>query len=155
MAVVTTRRRNGADGGQPSHDSTIVPAAHRPAILIVDPDRASRTPLAHVLSERYAVYEAEDGLVALRLATMVPEIALVLSEVKLPTLDGVDLAKLFKAHADLCDVPFVFLGPRASRSEIFRLLSAGARSYVRKSLSPAAVAKVVTRLLRHTATDAA
>ncbi len=150
MAVVTTRRR-GPDGEHDSLDSLdsgVVPATRRRAILIVDPDRASRTPLAHVLSERYAVYEAEDGLVAVRLATMVPEIALVLSEVKLPTLDGVDLAKLFNAHADLRDVPFVFLGARASRSEICRLLSTGARSYIRKSLSPASIAKVVSRFLK-------
>ena len=128
--------------------SGVVPKGERPAILLVDPDRAARTPIAHALSERFAVYEVEDGLVAIRLATMIPNLAVVVSEVTLPSFDGLDLAKLFKAHAQLRDVPFVFLSQRATPNDVMRLVSAGARGYVPKTQTPAKIVAAVGRFAR-------
>ncbi len=128
--------------------SGVVAKTERVSILLVDPDRAARTPIAHALSDEFAVYEVEDGLVAIRLATMIPNLALVISEVTLPSFDGLDLAKLFKAHAQLRNVPFVFLSQRATPNDVLRLVSAGARAYVKKSLPPAKIVAEVGTLAR-------
>ena len=115
-------------------------------MLLVDPDRAARTQLAHLLTDRYAVYEAEDGLMALRLASMIPNLAVVVSEMELPTLHGLDLAKVFKSHALLTNIPFVFLSTGASANDVHRFLAAGASRYLYKSLKPRTVARIVTKL---------
>lgn len=95
MSAHASKKSARASSGRPA-ESGVVPRMRDLAVLLVDPDRASRIPLAHLLSDRYAVYEAEDGLMALRLASMIPNLAVVLSEVALPTLDGPDLQKVFK-----------------------------------------------------------
>lgn len=84
---------------------------------------------------------------ALRLASMIPNLAIVLSEVKLPTFDGLDLAKLFKTHALLANIPFVFLSTGASPNDVLRFLGAGASRYLSKSLTPKKVVKVVAKLI--------
>lgn len=86
-------------------------------------------------------------MMALRLASMIPNLAVVISEVKLPTLDGLDLAKLFKAHALLENIPFVFLSAGNSPNDVLRFLGAGATRYLSKSLAPRKVVKVVAKLI--------
>jgi len=115
--------------------------------MLVDPDRAIRTPIAHLLSDRHALYEAEDGLMALTLATMIPDLALVLSAVSLPTIDGVDLVRLFKSRESLWHVPFVFLCPRVSVNDHHRLLFAGARKCLHRELPPHKIVAAAEKIL--------
>jgi CheY-like chemotaxis protein len=99
-----------------------------------------------VLSDHHAIYEAEDGMVALRLASMIPNLSLVISEVSLPTFGGVDLVKVFKAHDALRHIPFVFLTGGASPNDVHRLISAGARVCLDKSLAPKQILRLVGEL---------
>ena len=69
-----------------------------PTILVVDDDLELRRVLAHALMEAgYEVAEASDGLMALqRIATQAPD--LILSDVRMPRLDGIELATLLAPH---------------------------------------------------------
>ena len=131
-------------------DSGIVERTRQRSILIVDPDRAARTPLALLLSDRYAVYEAEDGRMARRLASMIQNLAVVIAEVKLPTLDGLDLAKVWKSHDALKHIPFVFLSAGVSPNDVMRLTACGAREYLDKKLAPRTLARLVGKIARVT-----
>jgi CheY-like chemotaxis protein len=128
-------------------DSSVVARSRQSSVLLVDPDRAARTPVAHLLSERYAVWEAEDGLMALRLAAMLPDLAAVIAEVRLPSLDGPDLLKIWKAHARLRAIPFVFLTSAASPNDALRLRAAGASDVVPKRLASRTVVRTIARLV--------
>jgi DNA-binding NarL/FixJ family response regulator len=70
----------------------------------------------------------------------------VISEVKLPSLDGLDLVKLFRAHALLEHIPFVFLSTGASPNDVMRFIGAGATQYLYKSRARKKVVKVVATI---------
>jgi CheY-like chemotaxis protein len=67
--------------------------ANRPSVLVVDDDRAVLRLTARMLRlEGYTVLEAESGTEALRLLETEPEIRLVLTDVVMPGIHGLDLA---------------------------------------------------------------
>ena len=70
-----------------------------PTILVVDDDRGVRRALVDALRDAdYAVDEASDGLMALKQsARQVSD--LVLSDVRMPRLDGIGLATTLAPHA--------------------------------------------------------
>jgi len=69
-----------------------------PTILVVDDDPALRCFLALALDDAgYAVEEAGDGIQALaRIGARAPD--LILSDVRMPRLDGIGLARLLAPH---------------------------------------------------------
>jgi CheY-like chemotaxis protein len=69
-----------------------------PTILVVDDDPGVRHALVELLlTAGYAVEQASDGLMALRLiARQVPD--LILSDVRMPHLDGIGLATTLAPH---------------------------------------------------------
>ena len=73
----------------------------RDRILIVDDDRDARELIASVLAEAgYTVEVAEDGYAAIeKLGTVRPD--LVLTDLRMPGLNGVDLAQRIRAQGDL------------------------------------------------------
>jgi two-component system sensor histidine kinase/response regulator len=76
----------------------------RDCILIVDDDRDARELIASVLAEAgYMVEVAEDGYVAInKLAAARPD--LVLTDLRMPGLNGVDLAQRIR---EMTDVPVI------------------------------------------------
>ena len=65
----------------------------RPSVLVVDDDRGVLRLTARMLRlEGYTVLEAESGSEALRLLETEPEIRLVLTDVVMPGMHGLDLA---------------------------------------------------------------
>ena len=70
-----------------------------PTILVVDDDPGLRHVLVEGLVDAgFAVEQASDGLLALRqIAGQVPD--LILSDVRMPHLDGIELARILAPHA--------------------------------------------------------
>src|SRR5262249_25945873 len=101
-------------------------------ILLVEDNRDMRLYLKRLLSEAsYAVESAGDGLAAIEaVATVSPD--LILSDVMLPRLDGVNMLRRLRRDGSLNDVPIILLSARAG--EDFRLegLEAGADDYLIK-----------------------
>lgn len=77
---------------------------------------------------------------------MISDLALVVSEVELPTFGGVDLVRLFKSHDALRHIPFVFLTTGASLFDESRLLAAGARRCLSKAQAPKTIVRLLDRL---------
>lgn len=77
-----------------------------PTVLVVDDDAALRTLMARMLAtEGYNVVAAADGTEALRIAEeLVGQIPLVVTDVTMPVMDGVELAR---ALARLIPAPLV------------------------------------------------
>lgn len=78
-------------------------------ILIVDDEVEILELLREVLEHHdYSVLSAEDGVAALALLeTHMP--ALILSDLRMPRLDGIELYQKVRDNEDKCHIPFIFM----------------------------------------------
>ncbi len=90
---------------------------------------------------------AHDGAAGLRMARDVSP-ALVLLDVMLPDLSGIEVCKQLKAHAETASLPIVMLTARAEESDRVKGLEAGADDYVTKPFSVREVMLRVRAVLR-------
>ena len=66
-------------------------------ILIVDDERPTREAMARVLSDKYECLQAADAEQAMKIVEATPDLALMISDVRMPGEDGVSLVKRAKA----------------------------------------------------------
>lgn len=105
----------------------------RKHILVVDDDEPTARMLARYL-EAYVVSIAYDGVEALEMARRAPP-DLVLTDVWMPRMDGIQLVAAMKADPELHHVPVVFLTAVADAPHIAQAISAGAKHFLRKPIS--------------------
>jgi DNA-binding response OmpR family regulator len=116
-----------------------------PVVLIADDDADIRTMLVHALGKTYTVYEARDGEEARGLLAAIPRPDALVLDVMMPRLDGVELAKAVRQDPQLHGVPILFLTAKGHPLDVIAGINAGARHYVTKPFSVAAVlAKVAS-----------
>jgi DNA-binding response OmpR family regulator len=112
-------------------------AAPRKLVVVVDDDRTVRTMVRQALETKgYDVAEAADGLQASELfAKLTTPPALLICDVMMPSMDGLDLAKLLRAKKELSTMPIIFLTAKTGPLDVVKGIQAGARHYVTKPFS--------------------
>jgi signal transduction histidine kinase/DNA-binding response OmpR family regulator/serine phosphatase RsbU (regulator of sigma subunit) len=124
----------GADEGADRHPTGPAGAPDgegRPRVLVVDDNADMRDYVARLLADRYGVVTAVDGLDALEKAEAVrPD--LVVSDVMMPRVDGLELVRRLRAMPDLADLPVVLLSARAGADSSVEGLDVGADDYLVK-----------------------
>ena len=106
----------------------------RARLLVADDNADMRQYLAHLLAERYNVQTVPDGQAALAAARdRRPD--LVLSDVMMPNMDGLDLLRELRADAALSTVPVILLSARAGEEFRIEGLQDGADDYLVKPFS--------------------
>ena len=116
-------------------------------ILIAD-DEPHVVELVRVTLEdnRVRVFDAADGEMALAAAeALEPE--LVLLDVHLPDLSGLEVCRLLRKHPRLACTRIVMLTAAAQQDDIARGFSAGATDYLTKPFSPVRLLSLVERLM--------
>jgi two-component system, cell cycle response regulator DivK len=84
--------------------------------------------------EGYVVLEAEDGASGLAVAEAeIPD--LILMDVNLPDIDGLEVTRRIKAQAHLKHIPIVALTANAMYGDEERCLAAGCDGYIAKPVS--------------------
>jgi len=114
-----------------------IPETHvaRARILVVDDDEKTRTALARWLGNDYDVVTARDGVEGLEIATThLPAPDLILADVWMPRLDGVEMVSRMKNNPSLHRVPVIFLTGQTSASSVIAGIHAGARAYLTKPI---------------------
>ncbi|MEP7286478.1 MAG: ATP-binding protein [Chloroflexota bacterium] len=103
-------------------------------ILIVDDNRDMRDYLRRLLNPHYQVKVADNGQSALTLiAEQLPD--LVLTDVMMPSLDGVQLLQELRADLKTRTLPIILLSARAGEEARIEGLNAGADDYIVKPFS--------------------
>lgn len=106
----------------------------RPRLLVADDNADLRQYLARLLAERYNVQTVPDGQAAVAAARdRRPD--LVLSDVMMPNMDGLDLLRELRADAALSTVPVILLSARAGEESRIEGLQEGADDYLVKPFS--------------------
>lgn len=104
-------------------------------ILVVDDDKPILSYLLRKFTKLgYTVYVAEDGEEAIQQAfSNLPDI--ILLDVKLPKLGGIEVCKRLKADDKTKNIPILMLSAKAQSFEIDEGLEAGADKYLCKPMS--------------------
>jgi two-component system, chemotaxis family, chemotaxis protein CheY len=104
-------------------------------VLIVDDSAAIRKILHRVLVQADVplgnVYEASDGLEALEKLKS-EKVGLILSDINMPNMDGIEFLGKLKASDNLKTVPVVMVTTEGSQAKVMQALELGANGYVRK-----------------------
>ncbi len=128
-------------------------AARKPIIMVVDdqPQNVKIVSELLTIAMGYQVIEARSGEQALTLlAKAVPD--LVLLDVLMPELDGVETCKRIKEIPALADIPIIFLSAADDKNLIVQALESGGVDYVTKPFSRA---ELLTRVRTHLALKSA
>jgi putative two-component system response regulator len=122
------------------------PVDNRPKLLLVDDEPANLQVLRQVLIEDYRLLFARDGHKALELAkSESPQ--LILLDVMMPGLSGLDVCRTLKAQAATAAIPVIFVTALADTQDEAQGFEAGAVDYISKPISPPVVrARVRTHL---------
>ncbi|MBI2603496.1 MAG: response regulator [Deltaproteobacteria bacterium] len=116
-------------------------------ILVVDDDDVMRNGLKRILDgEGYNVVLAADGLELSRILETT-RLDLIVLDVRLPWVDGVELCQLIKTHYSLKSVPIIIMSDRRSREMVDRAIDAGADDFIAKPFEIDTILSIVNRLL--------
>ena len=104
-------------------------------VLIVDDSAAIRKILQRVLKqaevELGSVHEAGDGVEALELLRS-HKVQLILSDINMPNMDGIELLGKLKSDDALKGVPVIMVSTEGSQQKVMDAVQLGASGYVKK-----------------------
>jgi DNA-binding response OmpR family regulator len=94
----------------------------------------------------FRVLRASDGQEALDLAlSELPDLAVL--DITMPKLDGCEVTRSLRAHAETVAMPVILLTARVQDDDVERGMAAGATDYVKKPFSPQELGVRVTSIL--------
>ena len=118
-----------------------------PTILVVDDEPPILELVRYTLEdEQIRVLEASDGAQALETA-LAARPDLILLDVQMPRLDGLEVCRRLRADASLAGTRIVMLTAAGQDADRARGLAAGADEYLTKPFSPLALFTLVRSLL--------
>lgn len=101
------------------------------SVLIVDDNAELRHFLALRLASRYRVLEAENGRLGVEMALgELPD--LIISDVMMPEMDGIELARTLKNNEETATIPIILLTAKSTKRDTVEGLQAGADDYLTK-----------------------
>jgi len=119
-------------------------------ILIVDDSSLTRAIIAKSIRlSGVAVdglFQAGDGREGLELLRSRP-VELVLTDINMPEMDGVELVKRMRSEENLKEIPVVVISSDGSQARAEQLRGLGISAYLRKPFTPEAFREIITSIL--------
>jgi two-component system chemotaxis response regulator CheY len=119
-------------------------------ILIVDDSATTRAFIRRSIKvagfTTDAIHEAADGAAALAILATEP-IDLVVADLHMPTMDGVEMTRRILADDVLKNIPVVVVSADPNTERLERLRESGIKGYVRKPFTPEALRNVLAPIL--------
>jgi len=109
--------------------------ANKNTILCVDDTPTNLFLLVELLKPSYRVKTATNGPQALQIAAASPP-DLVLLDIMMPGMDGLEVCRRLKADAACTDIPILFLTAKTQVEDEAHGLNLGAADYIHKPISP-------------------
>lgn len=119
-------------------------------ILIVDDSAAIRKILRRVLQQAELplgqVFEAGDGAEAIE-SLKKQKVNLILSDINMPNMDGLEFLAALKANADWKDMPVMMVTTEGSQAKVMEAVQLGAAGYVRKPFTAEQIKEKLTGIV--------
>ena len=120
-------------------------------VLIIDDSVTVRQQLSAILSVTgYGVLEASDGQLGLAAAAAAPELSLVLCDVNMPNMNGLEFLESFRPKERTPPIPVVMLTTDGTPDAISRAKRAGACAWIVKPFQPERLIAAIRRILGET-----
>jgi signal transduction histidine kinase/CheY-like chemotaxis protein len=160
--VLPWTEEGGSDFPEMEVVTEVVPvaAAHRsshtplsrpssaPLVLVVDDNEMNTTMLSDYLEVKgYRVALARNGYQAIE-QTQRLRPAVVLMDLQMPEMDGLEAMRRIRQHAELVDVPIIGLTALAMPGDRERCLAAGANDYLSKPVSLRVLLEMINRQIQ-------
>ena len=131
-------QRNAPDNIEDGETTRTTPAdvekqerGDKDTILIVEDNDELRRFVMHILSRDYYVLEASDGRQGLEVTLReIPDI--IVSDIMMPEMDGIEFLKKVKENNDVCHIPIVLLSAKSSVEDRIQGLDCGAVDFISK-----------------------
>lgn len=122
----------------------------RRSVLIVDDRWENRSVVMNLLQPLgFDVTEAEDGLAAIAVLTN-PTVDLIISDLKMPRMSGVELLKTLQDDPDLQQIPVVISSASAFMEDYQASIAAGAKDFLSKPIDAEELYRCLTKYLQLT-----
>ena len=100
-------------------------------ILVVEDNEELLALMLQVLSKNYHVFTAKNGKQAMNII-MKEELDLVVSDVMMPIMDGIELTKQLKSDKSFCQLPVILLTAKNKEEDKTEAYAVGADAYITK-----------------------
>src|SRR5690606_38027166 len=117
-----------------------------PVILLVEDDAEVRTFTSNILKRDFIVYTADHAQAALDLLEEI-SVQLIISDVLMPGMDGLELCATVKKNINHAHIPVVLLTAKNSLQAKIEGLEVGADAYIEKPYSPSHLLTQIVNLL--------
>lgn len=116
-------------------------------VLVIDDSETVRQQVALALRGTvFTVVQAPDGIDGLARAFAERDISLVLLDLNMPRMNGLDVLDRLRADPRTRDLPVLILTTEVERHMIERAKKAGAKAWLIKPVKPQMLVEVVTKL---------
>lgn len=105
-------------------------------ILIVDDEPNNITVLTELLKEKYSLQACLSGAKALELCNREELPDLILLDIMMPKMDGLDVCKALKSNPLTEHIPIIFISALSETNDVVKGLSFGAVDYITKPITP-------------------
>ena len=118
---------------------------HPRKILIVDDSKLIHK-MFEVMLRQHRLVHAENGREGIQELAQHADVELVLLDINMPQMNGLEFLAEVKGNPALADIPVVVVSTEGKEEDTRRALELGANEYIKKPFDSAKVLDVVTRL---------
>ena len=118
-------------------------------ILIVDDSATMRKIITRVLRqanlEVETILEAGNGIEGLEKIVSDPDIQMILSDINMPEMNGIDFVKAVRTKHDKSAMPVVMITTEGGEAMVETAIAAGANAYVTKPFTPDSIREALEK----------
>jgi two-component system sensor histidine kinase/response regulator len=118
---------------------------NKPIVLVVDDEEININYVVNILQDNYDIRVAYNGQTALNILSKI-DINLILLDIKMPNMDGYEVAKHITNDDKLKKIPFIFLTSKVDEESIVKGFNVGAKDYISK---PFNIQELKVRVANH------
>lgn len=120
-------------------------------ILIVDDSATMRKIIMRVLRQAditcESILEAENGVEGLKALTSNPDIELILSDINMPEMNGIEFVKAVRQNHDKTSLPMVMITTEGGEAMVDSAVTNGANGYVTKPFTPDSIRQALESIV--------
>lgn len=129
-----------------SKNSNLIQNSKKPVILIVDDNKDIGAYIERLFSKEYMLIVSDNGDDAFKMASQyIPE--LIISDIMMPKLNGVEFCKKIKNNEATCHIPIILLSAKAGEENITEGIKAGAEDYIIKPFNDVQLKNKVNNII--------